>query len=245
MSVSDQDRAGDLLIQEVDEELRHEQYAKLWSRYGHWAIGAAVAVVAVVAGYQGWQSWDHSQREKEALALQSAQALISQGKTQDASEALAKLAADAHGGIAVEAQMSRAEMFQKSGDVAGAIAAYDLLAKSSAPALYRDLAVVKAALLALDAGDLSAYQARLAEIAAPTNAWHAQATEILAMAALKTGDMAKATELYKALSDDAGTPEGMRGRATQMLAAIAQAQGQAQKQGQPAPAAAQPAKVKG
>ncbi|HVI52028.1 MAG TPA: tetratricopeptide repeat protein [Candidatus Sulfotelmatobacter sp.] len=231
MSVSDQDRAGDLLIQEVDEELRHEQYAKLWKRYGHWAISAAVAVVVIVAGYQGWQNWDKSQREQEAVALQSAQALATQGKTQEASEALAKLAADAHGGVAVQAQMTRAQMFQQAGDVPGAIAAYDLLAKSSAPALYRDLAVIKASLLALEAGDASAYEAKLAEIAAPANSWHAQATELLAMVAVKKGDLTKAIELYKKLSDDAGTPEGMRGRATQMLAALNQAQAAAKVKG--------------
>jgi hypothetical protein len=51
------------------------------------------------------------------------------------------------------------------------------------------------------------------------------ATEGLAMEALKKGDMAKASDLYKKLSDDATTPEAMRGRATEMLAALAQAKG--------------------
>jgi len=232
VSVNDQDRAGDLLIQEVDEELRHEQYEKLWKLYGHWVISAVLAVVLIVAGYQGWQGWDKNQRGKEALALQAAQSLAAQGKTQEASEAFAKLASDGHGGVAVEAQMARAQLLQQSGDAAGALSAYELLAKSSVPATYRDLAVLKAALLALDGGDASAYEPRLAEIAAPANAWHPQATELLAMLALKKGDTAKAADLYKKLSDDSATPEGMRGRATQMLAALNQ--GQAAQPAQPA-----------
>lgn len=225
VSVSDQDRASELLIQEVDEDLRHEQYEKLWKQYGHWVLICALAVVLIVAGYQGWQGWDKSRSEKEAIALQSARTLAAQGKTQEASEAFAKLAADGHGGTAVEAQMSRAHLLQQAGDPAGALSAYELLAKSSAPAIYRDLAVIKAAFLAMDGGDASAYEPRLAEIAAPANPWHAMATEGLAMEALKKGDMAKASDLYKKLSDDATTPEAMRGRATEMLAALAQAKG--------------------
>lgn len=223
MSVNDQDRASDLLIQEVDEDLRREQYEKLWKQYGNWIIAAALAVVLIVAGYQGYQGWDKNQRNKEALAFEAARSLAATGKTQEASDAFAKLAADGHAGVAVESQMIRAQLLQQSGDNAGAVAAYEALAKSSAPSVYRDLAVVKAALLTIDNGDASPYEPRLAQIANASNPWHSLATETLAMQAIKKGDLAKATDFYKKLSDDATTPEGMRGRATEMLAALAQA----------------------
>lgn len=224
MSASDNDRAGDLLIQEVDEDLRREQYEKLWKLYGHWVIAAALAVVLIVAGYQGWQTWDHKQRQAESAALQAAQQLAEQGKTQDAMTAFTKLAADGSKGVALEAQTRRAELLLQGGDRAGAVAAYDLLAASSAPQLYRDLAVIKAAMLALDGGDASGYEPKLAGLANAANPWHAQASEALAMIALKKGDAARATELYKQLADDALAPEGLRGRAAEMLAALTQQQ---------------------
>lgn len=225
VSVSDQDRAGELLIQEVDEDLRREHYEKLWTRYGHWVVGGALAVVLIVAGVQGWQSWDQNRRTKEALGFEAARDLAVAGKTQDALDAFAKLASAGHDGVAVESQMNRAQLLQRSGDVAGAVSAYEALARSSVPAVYRDLAVIKAALLAIDAGDAASYEPRLAEIAAPANPWRALATETLAMEAVKKGDPAKAAEFYKTLSDDAATPEGMRSRAAEMLAALAQAKG--------------------
>ena len=51
------DNTADPLLKEIDEELRHERFAKLWQRFGNWVIGVALAVVVVVAGHQGWKSY--------------------------------------------------------------------------------------------------------------------------------------------------------------------------------------------
>jgi len=90
----DQDPTGDILIQEVDEDLRREQYLKLWKRYGVYAIAGVVAVVVIVAGWQGWQGWQRDQRDKAAQHYAAALALVEAGKTKDAEDALAKIAAD-------------------------------------------------------------------------------------------------------------------------------------------------------
>ena len=83
MSASDKDSAGDLLIQEVDEELRRDQYQQLWKRYGNFVIAAVLGMILVVAGYQGWQTWQAKQRQDEAAKYAIAQALAAQGKTQE------------------------------------------------------------------------------------------------------------------------------------------------------------------
>ncbi len=220
MSANDYDPAGDLLIQEVDEDLRREQYEKLWKLYGHWVIAAAVLIVAIVAGSQGWQAWQTKQRHAEQAAMTRAQMQAQQGKIQDAIAAYTTLAANGSDGIAVEAQSRRAELLLQSGDRMGAISAYDLLSKAPVPDLYRELAVIKGGLLALDAGNTTLFAARLAALAAGTGPWHSQALELEAMTALQGGDRAKAVQIYKSLADDARAPEGQRARAAEMLAAL-------------------------
>lgn len=220
MSSSDHDSAGDLLIQEVDEELRRDQYHKLWKRYGNYVIAAVIAVVCVVAGYQGWQEWQGRQRQKEAASFLAAEDLATQGKGQESLEALSKLAADGHTGFSTLAGMRRAELLVSQGDVAGAAATYERLAGSSAPALYRDLAVLKMALLTLDGGDAAALESRVSPLAAVSNPWHFSATEILALLAQKKGDAQKAAQLYKQLADDLQAPAGIRARAAEMLAVL-------------------------
>jgi hypothetical protein len=220
VSVSDQDSASDLLIQEVDEELRRDQYHLLWKRYGNYVIAAVVSVVVVVAGYQGWQEWQARQRQKEAAQFQVAQDLVDQGKSTESLEALAKLAADGHTGFAVAASMRRAELLTGQGDIAAAATAYDQIANSSSPALYRDLAILKMALLTLDSGDPAKLESLVAPLSAAANPWHFSASEILAMLARKKGDTQRATELYKQLADDLQAPPGIRARAAEMLAVL-------------------------
>lgn len=223
MSASDNDSAGDLLIQEVDEDLRREQYHRLWKRYGNHVIATAVAIILIVAGYQGWQTWQGKQRQQEAAQYAAAQELISEGKARIAIEMLAKLAADSHTGFAVAAAMRRAELIAAQGDTAAAAAAYGEIAGSSAPQPYRDLAIVKAAQLSLDAADPAQIEQRLAPLAAAGNPWHYTASELLAMVAQKKGDGKRAAELYKQLADDLQAPQGVRARAAEMLAVLAPA----------------------
>ena len=43
------------LFREVDEEVRQDQFKKLWTLYGSYFTALAVAVVLAVAGFKGWQ----------------------------------------------------------------------------------------------------------------------------------------------------------------------------------------------
>lgn len=223
MSASDKDSAGDLLIQEVDEELRREQYQKLWERYGNWVIAVVVGVILVVAGYQGWQEWQSRQRQQEAAKFAAAEDLLGQGKAQDAMTAWERLATDGRTGFAVAAAMRQAEVLTSQGDIAAAVATYDKIAASSAPQLFRDLAVLKLALVSLDTADPAVLEGRVAPLAVISNPWHFCATEVLAVLAEKKGDGKHAADLYKQLADDLQAPAGIRARAAEMLAVLAPA----------------------
>jgi len=237
----DQDPTGDILIQEVDEDLRREQYLKLWKRYGVYAIAGVVAVVVIVAGWQGWQGWQRDQRDKAAQHYAAALALVEAGKTKDAEDALAKIAAEGNG-FAVLAGMRRAALLSDGGDIKGAVAAYDQIAASGAPELLRGLATVKEGLLALgapaDAGvDAAAVESKIGALALVGSPWYYEANELLALFARKKGDNPHAIELFKRLADDAQAPQGIRARATEMLASL----GVAPTPPAPAPAAVAPA----
>ncbi len=220
MSVSDNDPAGDLLIQEVDEELRREQYQRLWKRYGNYVIAAVLAVVLIVAGYQSWQTWQNKQRQEEAAKFNAAAEMIAQGKTDQALGALAKLAGDSRTGIGIAADMRRAELSAERGDVHGATSAYDEIIGSSAPQLYRDLALLKEGFLTVDTADPAQLQKRIAPLAEMGAPWHYAATELLAVIARKQGDEKHAVELYKTLTDDIQAPQGVRARAAEMLTVL-------------------------
>jgi hypothetical protein len=56
-------------IQEVDEDLRRDQYKRLWDRYGKYAVAAVVVLVLGVAGTVGWRDWQKSRRAEETRKL--------------------------------------------------------------------------------------------------------------------------------------------------------------------------------
>ena len=139
----DQDRAGDLLIQEVDDDLRREQYQKLWQQYGKYAIAGAVAIVLGVAGRQGWQEWRNRTFQREAAQFVAAEDLLAADKKDEAQAKLADIARGGKGGFAVAAALKEAELQSEAGNPAGAQATYDALAGLDAPQVFRDLATVK------------------------------------------------------------------------------------------------------
>ena len=55
----------DGIFREIDEELRQEQFARLWKRYGRIFVTGACIIVATVAGYKAWENYDLSNRGKQ------------------------------------------------------------------------------------------------------------------------------------------------------------------------------------
>ena len=118
------DHTQDSLLREIDEELRQEQYAKLWKRYGNHLIGAALALVLAVAGYQGWRTYDVNNRMELGERFAAAQEMAKSGETAAAAAAFAALADDAGSGYELLARLRTAAARAETGDKSGAITIY-------------------------------------------------------------------------------------------------------------------------
>ena len=73
------------LFREVDEEVRKEQIAKIWKRYGNVFVGLSIGIVVAVAGLKGWQYWQRVQAEKAGSAYFAA-ATLQQDQESESSE---------------------------------------------------------------------------------------------------------------------------------------------------------------
>jgi hypothetical protein len=218
-----EDAAADLLIKEVDEDLRQEELNRLWKRHGGLLAGGALALVLAVAGWQGWQGWDVKQRQAASARYSETSALVEQGKKAEAGEVLAKLSAEGPKGYRLLADFRRADMAQQAGDFAGAAGLYaKIAADGGVDKVYRDMATIRAAYLTLDGADPAAIEKQVEPLAAESSSWRHSAREILALAALKRGDAARAADLFGKIAEDAAAPQGLRARAAEMLAATGQ-----------------------
>ena len=210
----------DSLLREIDEDLRQEKYAKLWKQYGAHVVAAAFLLVAGVAGYQGWRHYDINNRETLGERFADAMGQARDDGPGEAAQAFSTLAREG-GGYSVLARLQEAALLAQGKDRGGAAAIYRRLADDSGvDAVYRDLAVVLGVLQEMEGGDSSTLTLRLAPLTADANPWRHSAKEISAALAFSSGDREKAVEIFTGLAKDASAPEGIRARASEMLAAI-------------------------
>lgn len=210
------------IFREIDEELRRDNFLKLWQRYGKYVIALAVVLVAATALVGGWREYQSRQRQAEGVRFAAAADLANQGNFKNAADAFLEMAQASSAGRSTLARFAAASLKAKMGDLPGAAAIYDQLAADGAnPPIYRDLATLLAVRYTLDKDPKAAVE-RLKPLTDAANPWHATALELTAIAELKSGDKAAAQKTYQGLADDLSAPSGVRARATEMVAALGQ-----------------------
>ena len=209
------------IFREIDEELRRDNFLKLWSRYGRYIIGAAVFVLVVAGGIVAWRDHQLSERRAQSARYASALSLARDGKEADAVKVFAEISHEGDG-YAILAAFEEAALLAKSGDREAAAAAYDrIAAKGELDPNFRDLAVLLSVVQRMPEADPQTTIDRLTPLTASGNAWRPSALELTALARLKSGDKSGALNLFKSLADDAATPQSLRARAAEMAVALA------------------------
>jgi hypothetical protein len=207
------------IFREVDEEVRTEEYKKIWDRYGKYVSGLAIAVVATVAAYQAWQYYQTKQAEDASVIYLDAVKKAADGKTDDA---IATFAAIHHGGFEQLSQMRLAQMLADKGDIEKAVAAFDAFAAdvNTDPAL-ADLARIRSGYLLVDTSTPDQLLTRLGRFDKDGEVWRNEAREIFGLAAWCIKDYAMAQGYMGAIYGDDKAPAAMRQRAQIMIQLIA------------------------
>lgn len=209
------------IFREIDEELRRDNIAKLWTRYGHYVVGLAVLIVLATGGLVGWREYQARVQRAESVRYAAAVALAQKNELTQAADAFAVLAREAGGGQATLARFQEAALRGRAGDDQAAIAAYKALAQDgSVDTVYRGLATLSAALHELKSADPKVVIAEVAPLTNSGNPWRPSALEITALAHLRAGEPSEARDAYKRLADDLTAPQGLRARAAEMSAAL-------------------------
>ena len=213
----------DIFIQEVDDDLRQDEFHKLWRDYGKYGIGLAVMLVLGVAGFKGWQAYDLSSREAASARFSRAMNIDPAKEPDAAFKAFQGIATDGTAGYPLLARFQQAKLLAKGGNANGSAEAYRVLAADSGiDEIYRQLAVILGSLqeLNMSGPDLADLEKRLQPLAADNSTWRFSAREITGVIANRTGNKDKARKLFSALVQDRGAPQGVRARAQEMLSIL-------------------------
>jgi hypothetical protein len=212
------------IFHEVDEEVRREQFKKLWERYQVLVIAAAVLIVLGVAGWRGYDWWENKKAGEAGAAFEAAIALSEQGKHAEAEAAFSKIAQESTTAYRTLALVRAAAELAQT-DPKAAVAAYDkIVADTSVGPELRDLAGLRAGALLIDSGSYAEASQRLEPLAAPDHTFRHTARELLALAAWRAGDTAAAKRWIEMINTDPGTPPDERNR-MEMLSSLMASEG--------------------
>ncbi|WP_430464277.1 hypothetical protein [Tabrizicola sp.] len=204
----------DSFINEVTEEVRRDQLFAMFRKYG-WIGG--LLVVAVVGG-AAYSEWQKAQETKRAQGFGDAMLeAFDLGGAADRRAALEAVPADG-GQIALRALMLASDPAE---DKAAALAALEaLIADTTQPEIYRDMAQLRRVMVAGADLALADRRAALEGISAPGRAFRVLAAEQLAYLMIEEGKTDEAIAALTALMQDQEATQALRARAGQIITAL-------------------------
>ena len=207
------------LFREVDEEVRQDEYKKIWDRYGWLFTSLAVLLVLGVSAFKGWEYYNLKQAEDASAIYMEA---VGKAKDSKWDDAIAALSAIKHPGFAQLAKLQEAAIIAEKGDIKKAVAAYDaIVADPNADRALADLASIRAAYLLADQVKPDELLARVGKFDKDGVPWHNEAREIFGLSAWKAKDYVMADRYFNAIFADKDAGQPMRQRAQVMIQLIA------------------------
>jgi hypothetical protein len=206
---------------EVDEAYRAEQLQKLWKRYGHYMVIAAVLLIAGIGGWRGYEWYEAKKAAEAGAQFEAAVILAETGKHAEAEAEFAKIAGQGASGYRTLASLREAAEFAEH-DPKAAVAAYEKIAADrSAGQVLQDLAALRAGAILADGGDVAQARALLEPLTGADRTFRHSARELLALAAWHAGDVAAAKRWTEMMTADTLTPSSTRTRVEMLNALLA------------------------
>ncbi len=204
-------------INEVEEELRKDEYNRLLKRYGPYIVAA---IVAIVAG-TGFLEYRKFAKDKAARATSASYVAASdkanEGEVDVALNEFLEIANKAPAGYAGLSLVRAATLKLEAGDRVEAVRLLDQAATTFETPRHSQLAQIKAAYILAGEGAYNDVLSRTGALTAKDAPYEFLARELSGFAALQSGDNAKAREQYGYLESIPGVPPTIKERAKQAL----------------------------
>jgi hypothetical protein len=208
------------IFNEIDEDLRREQFKKLWDKYSFLIIGVAILIVAGVGGWRGYQYLEAKKAAEAGSAFEAAVALSEQGKKAEAEAAFTKIATEGAKGYRALARL-RAAADAAAADPKAAAKLYDSIAADPGISVTeQDLARIRAASLVMETEPYADMLKRLEAATAEGRTFRHTARELLALSAYRANDATAARQWLDMIGNDARTPASLRSRAEALQALL-------------------------
>jgi hypothetical protein len=204
-------------INEVEEELRKDEYNRLLKRYGPLILAVIVAIVAGT-GFVEFQKYSEDKAARATSASYvAASDQAADGNTDQAFSGFMDIADKAPAGYAGLSLVRAATLKLEAGDSAEAVRLLDQAASVFETPRHAQLAQIKAAYILANDGAYSDVINRAAPLMEKDAPYEFLARELVGFAGLKSGDESLAREQFGYLESIPGVPPTIKERAKQNL----------------------------
>ena len=208
----------DAFINEVSEEVKNDSFKELWNRYG--LIVIAIVVIAV-CGAVSFEKIKNGYQERNRL---NTEAYMDSARRQDPEAMIAslqKINQTDHGiyGDFARLQIANVLFEQQKNDEA--LAMLESLTKDNqVNSEVKQIALIKYATYKVDSMSKQELTDLLQPILAANNSWTPLANDLLAMSAIREGDLQTAREIYSNLLKIKDLPESFKSKIQEMLSSL-------------------------
>lgn len=205
-------------INEVEEELRKDDYNRLLKKYGP-AIAIVLFLIIAGTGFIEYKKYADDKKAQAVSAIYTAaDKQLDDGNPDSAVQAFADLGETGPDGYAGLAFMRAAAIRQDQGDTMAAVGFFDKAAQKFTADRHKQLAQIKAAYLLADMGAYADVIGRLGPLVENDAPYQYLSRELLGFAHFEAGNEAAAREQFAFLTGVPGVPASVKQRAEQSMA---------------------------
>ena len=208
------------VFEEVEEQLRSDQYAVLARKYLPWVGGVFALALVVALGVWGVSAWRVQNAQKASQAYAQGLDSVSKGDMTGAFAQFGVAASSSSKAYKTLALMQQAGIRLEQKNTPEAVKLLDEAAKAAPAPTLADWASLKAAYLLLDTTPLAQIEPRLTPLAASGRPYAALAREALAVAKLMAGKTKEARGDFTVLMLTPSASDETRHRAQMAIALI-------------------------
>lgn len=213
------DDMTDAFIHEVSEEVKNDNLKIFWDKYGLFVILFVVLAVSAAVSFETIKNW----RDK-AFQSRTEQYLMSLPNSVNYESSLKALEKIASGDNGIYSELARIQianiLFEQNKISEGEEMLQTIVDNDELNPRVRNLAALKLATYKIDTAPRTEIQTLLEPVANAENSWSPLAKDLLAMAAIKDGDIEGARTIYVSLLESGNISENFRSRIQDMLSAL-------------------------
>ncbi len=209
----------DAFIQEVDEDVKNDNLKELWNKYGLLIIAFVVLAVSAAISFDKIQAWRMLRNQNRTQEYMAAAQL--QEDSNETIAALQKISMDNQGIFSDFAKLQIANVLLAENKQEEAFAALEKLQEDQQiNEEVKNIALIKLATYKVDSLGYEEFAKLVQPLVEAKNSWTPAAQDLLAMSAIRNGNVEDAKDIYNKILKIKDLPEGFRNRIQDMLSSI-------------------------